>query len=224
LRYIRYQMAGLFGFIATFLGASIFFIAEGVPFLPLQTLWINFTVTVFLAVGLGYGSARAGLMQDKPRDQKLPILPSKLLSWVVVAGIVMGVSTLAIIAWASNQYGEAVGRTMGLTAFSLANVWFAMETADEDHSIFAADIMSNKTLVKTIIASLVVIVLSTELGILNRILDTVSLTLNQWVICIGASLTVLVLAEIRKLLGIHVTEESVAAAPVAAAPVPAQAA
>ena len=64
LRYIRYQMAGLFGFIATFLGASLFFIAEGIPFTPLQTLWVNFTVTLFLAVGLGYSKARDGLMAE----------------------------------------------------------------------------------------------------------------------------------------------------------------
>jgi Ca2+-transporting ATPase len=224
LRYIRYQMAGLFGFITTFLGASIFFIAQGIPFLPLQTLWINFTVTVFLAVGLGYGSARPGLMQDAPRDPKLPILPRRLLTWVIVSGIVMGACTLATIAWASNQFGEAVGRTMGLTVFSLANVWFAMETADEDHSVFAADIMSNKVLVKTIIASLIVIVLSTELGILQRILDTVSLTLDQWLLCIGVSLVILVVAEVRKLLGIHTTEPVVSIPAGTPSPAPAQAA
>ena len=57
MRYIRFQMASLFGFIGTFLGASIFNILGGVPFLPLQTLWINFTVTVFQAVGLGLQQA-----------------------------------------------------------------------------------------------------------------------------------------------------------------------
>ena len=60
LRYIRFQMASLFGFIGTFLGASIFNILGGVPFLPLQTLWINFTVTVFQAIGLGYSKPRDG--------------------------------------------------------------------------------------------------------------------------------------------------------------------
>ena len=37
-KYIRFQMGCLFGFIVTFLGASIFNIVGGVPFLPLQTL------------------------------------------------------------------------------------------------------------------------------------------------------------------------------------------
>ena len=69
MRYIRFQMACLFGFIATFLGASIFNILGGVPFLPLQTLWINFTVDVFQAIGLGYGKPREGLMEDDAAAQ-----------------------------------------------------------------------------------------------------------------------------------------------------------
>jgi magnesium-transporting ATPase (P-type) len=50
IKYIRFQMGCLFGFIFSFLGAAIFNIAEGVPFLPLQTLWINFTTLLFQAV------------------------------------------------------------------------------------------------------------------------------------------------------------------------------
>ena len=77
LRYIRFQMAGLFGFITAFLGASIFNILGGIPFLPLQTLWINFTVTVFQAIGLGFGQAREGLMDDQPRPKDAALLPRR---------------------------------------------------------------------------------------------------------------------------------------------------
>ena len=37
-------MAGLPGYIATFLGASVFNGADGIPLLPLQTLWVSFTM------------------------------------------------------------------------------------------------------------------------------------------------------------------------------------
>ncbi len=60
LRFIRFQMAGLFGYIATFLGSAILNIVGGIPFLPLQTLWLNFTVNVFQGLGLGYGKPRRG--------------------------------------------------------------------------------------------------------------------------------------------------------------------
>ena len=109
VRYIRYQMGQLFGFIATFLGASLLFIAEGIPFLPLQTLWVNFTVTVFLAVGLGYGKARDDLMLDAPRPPTVPILGRRMLIWLVIAGLTMAVVTLGVIAWATPLYGDGRG-------------------------------------------------------------------------------------------------------------------
>ena len=211
LRYIRFQMAGLFGFIATFLGSSILYIAGGVPFLPLQTLWVNFTVQIFLAIGLGYGKAREDLMHDAPRPPERPILPRRLMTWVVLGGLVMAAATLGVISWATGEYGEAVARTMGLTTFSLCQVWFAIETSDEDRSAFGIHTLHNAVLMKAVGGALLVTVLATELGFLNRLLDTVSLTVDQWLVCIGASLTVILVAEIRKLLHIRVTEVEIPA-------------
>ena len=57
-RYIRFQIGGLFAYIATFLGASIFNVAEGIPLLPLQTLWVSFTMLSIQSVGLGYSTRR----------------------------------------------------------------------------------------------------------------------------------------------------------------------
>jgi P-type Ca2+ transporter type 2C len=48
--------------------------------------------------------------------------------------------------------------------------------------------------------SVAVIVLSTELRLLQRILDSVPLTGEQWLVCILASATVLVASEIQKLV------------------------
>ena len=77
-------MAGLFGFIATFLGSSLLNILGGIPFLPLQTMWLNFTVNVFQAIGLGYGKPREGLMAVPPRPKDQKIIPPRLMRWLVV--------------------------------------------------------------------------------------------------------------------------------------------
>src|SRR3954451_20788842 len=81
-KYIRFQMGVLVGFIITFLGASIFNVVGGVPFLPLQTLWVNFTTQVFQAVGLGYGKPSGGLMQRRPRNVDEALLPRPLQIWL----------------------------------------------------------------------------------------------------------------------------------------------
>jgi Ca2+-transporting ATPase len=207
LRYIRYQMGGLFGFIVTFLGASLFFIAEGIPFTPIQTLWVNFTVTVFLAVGLGYGKAREGLMSESPRPPEQPILPRRLFTYLVFIGVVMATCTLATIWWATDAHGEAVARTMGLTVFSLANIWFALETSDPQHSLFSMDLRANPTMLKGVGLAILATIAAVELNILNRLLDTVGLTTEQWIICVVVSLAVLAVGEVVKLLRIS-TEET----------------
>src|SRR3954452_2146135 len=206
MRYIRFQMAALFGFIETSLGGSLLNIAGGVPFLPLQTLWINFTVQIFLAIGLGYGKAREGLMQDAPRSPEQRILPRRLMAWVIVGGLVMAATTLGVIAWATPVYGPETARTMGFVVFSLGNIWFALETSDETRSIFNPDALPSATLLKAAGVAFLATVLGTELGVLNRLLDTVNLELNQWAIAIIVSLAVIVLAEGRKALGIHTIE------------------
>ena len=216
LRYIRYQMGGLFGFILTFLGSSLFFIAQGIPFTPVQTLWVNFTVTVFLAIGLGYGKAREGLMNETPRDPTQPILPNRLFSYLVFIGLVMAICTLGVIWWATDAHGEAVARTMGLTVFSLANIWFALETSDPAHSVFDMDLRDNPTLLKGVGLAILVTIAAVELNVLNRLLETTGLTIEQWIICLVVSLAVLVVGEVVKLLHIS-TEETTEPAPVAAA-------
>src|SRR5438270_13808105 len=117
-KYIRFQMGVLAGMVLAFLGASIFNIVGGVPFVPLQTLYVNFTTQVLQAIGLGYGRPGEGLMRRKPRPSDEPILPRPLLMWVAIAGLVLGGATLGVIGWADDHYGSsAIARTMGLTTF-----------------------------------------------------------------------------------------------------------
>jgi P-type Ca2+ transporter type 2C len=199
LRYIRFQMASLFGFIGTFLGASIFNILGGVPFLPLQTLWINFTVTVFQAVGLGYSEPRAGLMEDPPRPKDQRILPGPLFAWLVFVGLAFAVPTLAVISWATGAFDEVVAHSMGLVTFSMFHLFFSLETADEDRTIFSSQLLENGTLLKASGLSLLTIFLATTFDPLEGMLDTTELTVQQWALCILVASSIIVIAEIRKL-------------------------
>src|SRR3954454_18556969 len=121
VKYIRFQMGALAGMIVTFLGASILNIVSGIPFLPMQTLWVNFTTQVFQGVGLGYGEPSEGLMARKPRKPEQPMLRPVDTRWFIIAGIVMAAATLAVAAGAEHSHGQNLARTMALTTFSLSN-------------------------------------------------------------------------------------------------------
>jgi Ca2+-transporting ATPase len=199
-KYIQFQMAALIGFIVTFLGASIFNVVSGVPFIPLQTLWVNFTTQVFQAVGLGYGEPASDLMERKPRKEDEPILPRGLLAWLVIAGIVLGGTTLGIIWWAEDAHDAALARTMGVTTFAIANVFLSYTVKDDRRSIFTMETFADRKLLLATGLSGLAILFGTELRIFQRILDTVSLTGKQWIACILAAGTIIVASELRKLI------------------------
>jgi Ca2+-transporting ATPase len=200
VKYIRFQMGALAGMIVTFLGASILNIASGIPFLPLQTLWVNFTTQVFQSIGLGYGEGGEGLMKRRPRKPERPILRRRDTRWFVVAGLVMAVATLAVAAGAEHSRGEALARTMALTTFALANLFFSFTARDELRSVFSLDTFNDRTFIVSSLLSAGAIIFATELRFFQRILDTVELTGNQWLICIGAGLTIVAVSELWKLM------------------------
>jgi Ca2+-transporting ATPase len=138
-------------------------------------------------------------MERKPRPEKEPILPTDVLLYLVVAGLVLGGTTLGIIWWANDAHDATVARTMGLTTFSIANILLSFSVKDDFRSMLDPDTYTDKRLLKATGLSILAIVLGTELGVLQRILHTVSLTGRQWAICILASLTIVVVSELRKL-------------------------
>jgi len=182
-----------------FLGASIFNVVGGVVLVPLQTLWVNFTTQVFQSIGLGYGEESPGLMKRKPRPENEPILSRALFGWLTIAGIVLGGTALGVVWWADDHHGTAVARTMGMTTFAIANVFFSFCVKDDVKSVFSVDSLADRRLLKATGMSAVAILFGTELGIFQRILGTVSLTGKQWIVCILAAFTIVAATEIRKL-------------------------
>ncbi len=210
-KYIRFQMGCLFGFIVSFLGASIFDITGGVPFLPLQTLWINFTTLLFQAIGLGYGRPAPGLMERRPRQSDRPILTRGGYAWLISAGLVMGAGTLGVLSWAEQVRTQAIAHTMGVVTFSLYALFFSIVTKDERRTVFSLDTFSDSKFVIATGVSVLTLLLSTVFGPLQTFLKTTSLDVQQWLICLAVALSIVVVSEIRKAVRRKTATEAVPA-------------
>ena len=197
-RYIRFEMGCMFGFIISFLGASIFNIADGEPLLPLQILWVAFTTVTIQSIGLGYSKPAAGLMERPPRPPSQPILSRGLIIWLVSVGLVTATGTLSVISWAEQEHTLTIARTMGVVTFSLLNLFFSIEAKDERQSAFSLDTFSDRTFIVTTGLSFFLLVMSTVLRPFQTILKTTTLDVRQWLICTAVALSIIVAAEIRK--------------------------
>ena len=223
MKYIRFQIVSLSGFIALFVLAGIFNIAGGIPLEPLQILWINFAIDVLLAVGLGFDEATAGLMERKPRPANAPVVSKSVGARLAIGGILTAALALVVIAVGEDRYDLSIALTMGLVTLSLLHVVAAISTRDPDRSAFGAHTFANRRFNLMILGCVGLTVLVTEIGFLQRIFGTTSLTAEQWGICLLAVLVAIALVEIAKFILRHVGRGAVPAdtvAPLPAAPTP----
>ncbi|MEU7873009.1 cation-transporting P-type ATPase [Dactylosporangium sp. NPDC049140] len=199
-RYVYFQMGALIGFIATFLGAGILGIAAGLPFLPLQSLWVNFTVHLLQSIGLGYGRPEEDIMRRPPRPADEPLLAGRTLAWLGVLGVVLGTVTLAVLAGTDVRHDLDTARTMGLTTFSLLSLYLSATVRSDTRSVFSLDTFDDHRFLVTSGLSLLTIVLATEFAPLQVLLHTVHLDLAEWLVCAVAAASVLAVTEPRKAL------------------------
>lgn len=200
VRYIRFEMGCMFGFILSFLGGSIFDVAQGEPLLPLQILWVAFTTVTLQSVGLGYSKPATGLMVRPPRPPKQPILSRATIVWLVFAGLVISVGTLSVISWGEQTRTLALARTMGMVTFSLSNLFFSIESKDEKASALSLETFSDNRFLTMTAVSFFLLVMSTALFPFQRVLRTTPLDLNEWLLSATAALPIVAAAEIQKAL------------------------
>jgi Ca2+-transporting ATPase len=200
MKYIRFQMGTLFAWILTFLGAALFNILGGVPMQPLQVLLIKFSIVIFLAIGLGLGNPRPGVMQQPPRQADDRIMPLPLTVSLGISGLFRAVSVLGAVVLALNTWGHDAGvaQTTAIVTFSVACIYFALECNDQRQSVFSQQTLESHRLIRMIGWSLLLVFLVVSLDFMHRLFGTVDLTLWQWVACIGFASLVLWTSEIEK--------------------------
>ena len=85
-------------------------------------------------------------------------------------------------------------------------------------TLFSSEIIDNRILLKTSAFSALSIFLATSFGPLQRVLDTVELSVEQWAICIVGAALIIVVAEARKFVRRRALVSDTATAGVPAVP------
>ncbi|MFE7408051.1 HAD-IC family P-type ATPase [Isoptericola sp. NPDC057559] len=198
MKYIRFQMVVLIGFILTFVGAGVFVVAAGTPLTPLQILWINFAIDVLLAIGLGFDAPTPGLMARRPRSPSEPVIGRGLAVRLAVGGVLIATGTLIAVGYGEARFDLTVATTMGLTAMSLLHVVAALEWRDQRASILSHDTLANGRFVVLMLVALGLTFLVTTLDGLERIFGTTPLDGGQWGVCALVALGYLLVVEAGK--------------------------
>lgn len=196
-KYIRFQMGMLSAFIISYLGAALFGILGGVPFAVLVVLYVNFLIQVPIALALGFDKPSTGLMDRKPRPLAQPVLSRSQWLRLIFMGLLIAVGTLVLEAYFEPS-SETLAATMGFVVFSLFNITLGLSARSETGSLFNRDVLDDRRQLGLFGLALLLAFLGTELGFLQRILGTVELSGDQWLLCLVFALALLLVDEVIK--------------------------
>ncbi|MBP1703589.1 MAG: cation-transporting P-type ATPase, partial [Chloroflexi bacterium] len=111
-------------------------------------------------------------------------------------GLLIAIGTLVIEA--SFDTSQELAATMGFVVFSLFNIVFGLSARSEKGTVFNRDNVSDRRQLGLYGLALLLTFLATELNFLQRILNTIPLSGDQWLLCIGVALALLLIDEVIK--------------------------
>ncbi len=193
-KFIRYMFSTNLGEIIAIL-LSMLLVPQYFIVTAVQILWINLGTDVLPALALGVEPPEPGIMDNPPRDPKKRIINTRRFTHWLFTGIVIGTGTLVM--FMCNSAEPLKARTLAfsvLVFYQLANVF----NCRHEHKSILKIRMNNKYIIIAVVVSLALQVAVIQVGFLQTIFKTTSLSIAEWGSVILLSLSVIVYDEIRK--------------------------
>jgi P-type Ca2+ transporter type 2C len=205
-KYIRFVLVLLVVFVLTFLGASVFDIADGEPFNPAQVLWIHFFVNAAFGAALGFDRETPGLMGLQPRPRGQSVLTTDLMVTVGLVGVYMSACLLGLIVIGTNVFGDLeIGRSIAFTSFALCLIVAALECRSATETVLTTSTFDSKQMNWAVFGEFALAVLVTQMDGFQRLLGTVDIDARQFLWATVPALGLLVVWELGKLAARTVT-------------------
>ena len=174
--YVKLQLTILSSVLQLMLLATIFNINGGVALFPMQLLFCKFFVVVTVVIGFIVDVPDPSVMQRPPRKPGTRIVTRPQIVRWVVSGFVVAVTALAVLEWGPDEPSTthpSVSMTMAFAIVALSAVNLGLVMRREREAPWSSPMFPY---LGWIILGWVLTWAAVELNMLQRLLDTVSLT------------------------------------------------
>lgn len=208
---VLYVLATCTGGVLTLTAAVVF--GFPLPLTAVQLLWINLVTDGTSTIPLAYEKEHGNIMGEPPRSRSDGLLNWQMGERIIGAGLIMMFGTLFVFETVLEHHGFTLfakniteqamtaARTAAFTTLALFQIWNVHNSRALHHSLFQVGIAANRPLLAVTILALLLQASAVQLPFMHNLLKTTSLPLNEWLLCIGVSLLLVVLVELRKWVG-----------------------
>jgi Ca2+-transporting ATPase len=196
--YLRYQMTQLLALVLLFVTATVFDINSGVAMTPLMVLYLTVFLAVLPVVVITLDPADPEPMKRPPRDLAVPITNGPAVTRWLLYGAVLFLAALVPLVAGPDRPGTATpsaSMTMCYVVIGLGTVFSGLVMRRDPASGLIPPLLAAVTCSAI---AFVLLLLSTELGFLQRGLHTQELTVLQWLACVGLAAVLPSVVEVDK--------------------------
>lgn len=194
--YIRFQMSQLFSLVSLTIAATLFAINQGIALTPGMLLFLNFLT--FPVLALMNDVAAPDLMARPPRRTDLAIFNRSTGPRWVVYGLVLAAASLAPLVLgpdAPSTSAPSASQTMAYAVLGLGTAISPLVMRRDPDPAWRGPFLP---FLWYVLASVGLVLAGTEVGFLQRWMDTQPLTGAQWLISLGLALAALGWVEVDK--------------------------
>jgi Ca2+-transporting ATPase len=179
-------------FLAPFLGLPI-------PLLPIHLLWINLVTDGLPGLALAGEKAEKDIMQRPPRKTDESLFAGGIGFHIVWVGLMMAGVTLAAQAWAIDK-GMEHWQTMVFSILAFSQLGHVLAIRSEKQYLFNQGLFSNLPLLGAVLLTVLLQLGVIYLPFANTLFKTHPLSLDELLICFGASALVFHAVEFEKFI------------------------
>jgi Ca2+-transporting ATPase len=195
---VAYTLSNSFAEVLTIFTAML--LRWPAPLVVAQILWIHLICDGPSDIVLGFEPKEHGIMDEKPRSLKEPILNHLGLSLIGVISVSSAVAVLFLFHHLYSAHGNAVeGRSIAFASFAVNSMVYIFAYRSMRQPLFRMNKLSaNMPLVWAVLAGLMMAVLPFLIPGLSNLLGIVPLTFVEWLEVAGIALGLLVVVEVSK--------------------------
>ena len=195
-KYLMYLLSSNIGEIGLMAGSAL--LGLPLPLTAVQILYVNLATDGLPALALSVDPSEKDLMKRKPRNPRTGIFTRPVVTLMVLGGLWSTLVNLGLFTWALNS-GRGVAEAMTMTFVSLVLIQFfkAYNFRSDRHSVLHRP-FANKWLNWAILWEMALLILIIYIPFLHDAFGTYYLTLTDWLIILGLSVTISPILEIAK--------------------------
>ncbi len=195
---VAYTLSNSFAEVLTIFAAMM--LRWPAPLTVAQILWIHLICDGPLDIVLSFEPKEEGIMEEKPRSLKAPILTRLGLSLIVVISIASSIFALGLFGHYFQLHNNPdEGRSIVFASFAINSIVYIFAYRSLKRPIYRMNrLTGNQPLIWAVIAGFLTIAVAFLVPGLRGLLGIVPLTLQEWSWVMGIGLILLVLVEIAK--------------------------